>query len=149
MSTICHCSKEKKRNTHLGVKEASWNIALLLRYLKSGRIPPSPPPLLRRLILATRFGVLATQFGFSPCVRVANSRRHVGGGEAWVALWRAFSQTQVLVFCLFLRSHLTSSPFSCWYFLLLKQCFFWYYFSRQVMAIPCCVAQKAASAAQV
>jgi hypothetical protein len=38
-----------------------------------------PPPPLRRLILATRFGVLATQFGVSPCVRVAKSRRRAGG----------------------------------------------------------------------
>jgi hypothetical protein len=110
----------------------------------------SPPPPLRRLILATRFGVLATQFGVSPRVRVAKSRRRAGeGGLAWVALWWAFPQTQELVFWLFLLSFLTSGPFSCWYFLLLKQRFFWYYSSRKVMATLCCVAQKAASAAQV
>jgi hypothetical protein len=73
MSTICHCTKEKKRNTHLCVKEASWNIATFLSYLKSGGFPP-PPPLWRP--------VLATQFGVSPCVKVAKSRRRAGG---WVA----------------------------------------------------------------
>ncbi len=72
MSTICHCNKEKKRNTHPRVKEASWNIAPLLSYLKSAE---SPPPL-RRLILAAGFGILATQFGdFSPRVRVARTSR--------------------------------------------------------------------------
>ena len=40
MSTICHCNKEKKRNTHLRVKEASWNIAPLLSYLNSVESPP-------------------------------------------------------------------------------------------------------------
>jgi hypothetical protein len=114
----------------------------LWSYLKSGGIPP-PPPTLRRLILATRFGVLVTQFGVSPCVRVAKSRRHAGGGVGGL-----FPNTQELVFWLFLLSYLTSGPFSCCYFLLLKQRFFWYYFSCQVMAILCCVAQKAASAAQ-
>jgi hypothetical protein len=53
-----------------------------------------------------------------------------------------------LVFWLFLLSNMTSGPFSWWYFLLLTQRFFWYYFGCQVMAILCCVAQKAASAAQ-
>jgi hypothetical protein len=43
---------------------------------------------------------------------------------------------------------LISGLFSCWYFLQLKQLFFLYYFSHQVMAILWCVAQKAASAAQ-
>jgi len=57
-----------------------------------------PPPPLRRLILVVRFGVLATQFGVSPCVGVANSRRHKGGGVAWVALSRAFPQTQEISF---------------------------------------------------
>jgi hypothetical protein len=39
-----------------------------------------PPPPLRRLILATRFGVLATQIDVSPSVRVAKSRRRAGEG---------------------------------------------------------------------
>jgi hypothetical protein len=57
MSTICHCNKEKKRNTHPHVKEASWNIAPLLSYLKSAESSP------------TQFGV------FSPRVRVARTSR--------------------------------------------------------------------------
>jgi hypothetical protein len=52
-----------------------------------------------------------------------------------------------LVFWLFLLSYMTSGPFSWWYFLLLTQRFLLYYFGRQVMAILCCVAQKAASVA--
>ncbi len=145
MSTVCQCNKVKKRNTHLGVKEASWNIAPLLSYLRNTEIPPPP---LRRLIWPAWFGVLATQFGvFSTC-ESRQIQAQCGGGVAWVALWRAFPQTQELVFWLFLRGYFTSGPFSCWYFLLIKQRFFWYYSSRQVMAIFCCVVQKEASAAQ-
>jgi len=96
MSTLWHCNKERERNTHLRVKEASWNIASLLSYLKSGG--SAPPLTLRRLILVVRFGVLATQFGVSPCVGVANSRRHKGGGVAWIALSQAFPQTQEISF---------------------------------------------------
>jgi hypothetical protein len=84
---------------------------------------------------------------FSTC-KCRRIRTRWGGGVAWVALWRAFSQTQKLVFWWFLRIYLTSAPFSCWYFLLLKQQIFWYYSTLQVMAILCCVARKAASAAQ-
>jgi hypothetical protein len=68
-------------------------------------------------------------------------------GVAWVALSRAFPQTQGISFCLVLLHYMTSGPFSWCYILLLTQRFFWYYFSRTVMAILCCVAQKAASAA--
>jgi hypothetical protein len=50
------------------------------------------PPPRGRLILAAHFGVLATQFGVSPCGGVAKSATQ--GGVAWVAL--------LLVFCLFL-----------------------------------------------
>ncbi len=111
MSTIWHCNKERERNTHLRVKEASWNIASLLSYLKSGGIAPHPPPL-QRLILAVRFGVLATQFGVSPSVGVANSRRHRKGG-GWLGLpSRGLSPKQKeLVFWLFLLSYMTSGPF--------------------------------------
>jgi hypothetical protein len=113
------------------------------------KVAEVPPPPLRRLILVVRFGVLATQFGVSPCVGVANSRRHKGGG-VWLGLpSRGLSpKHKKLVFWLFLLSYMTSGPFSWWYFLLLTQRFFWYYFSRKVMANLCCVAQKAASAAQ-
>ncbi len=62
MGTICHCNKEKKRNTHPRVKEASWNIAPLLSYLKSAESPPLPSS-------PTQFGI------FSPRVRVTRTSR--------------------------------------------------------------------------
>jgi hypothetical protein len=102
---------------------------------KKWNIPPPPPP----------------QIWHFPHVWESPNPGAVQGGRrgvAWVALWQAFPQTQELVFWLFLRSYLTSGLFSCWYFLLIKQRFFWYYFSCKVMAILCCVAQKAVSAAQ-
>jgi hypothetical protein len=140
MSTIWHCNKERERTTHLRVKEASWNIVELFEKRWNC---PTPP--LRCLILAVCFGDSICRF--STCE--SHQFQAPYGGLAWVALSGAFSQTQELVFWPFLLSYLTSGPFSCWYFLLFKQRFFWYYFSRQVMAILCCVAQKAASAAQV
>ncbi len=150
MSTICHCSKEKKRNTHLRLKEASLNIAPLLSYLKSGGIsfpPPPPTPASHSADPIWRFGYSILHF--STCEsRQIQGLCGRGGRMARVALCGTFSQAQELVFWLFLQSYLTSGPFSCWYFLLLKQRFCWYYFSRQMMSFLCCVAQKAASAAQ-
>jgi hypothetical protein len=143
MSTVCQRNKEKKRNTHLRVKEAFWNIASLLFSLY---FPPLPS--IRRLNPAGGFGAWRVNLAFSPHVKVARFR-HRAGGMSWVALWRAFPQTQELVFWWFLLSYLTSAPFSCWYFLLIKQRIFWYYSSHQVMAILCCVAKKAASAAHI
>jgi hypothetical protein len=78
------------------------------------------------------------------CLVVQLATLHVGEspnsgatqGVAWVALSRAFPQTQGISF-------LSRSPslHDIWpVFLML------YYFSRTVMAILCCVAQKAASA---
>ncbi len=146
MSTVCQRNKEKKRNTHLRVKEASWNIALLLSYLRNAGF--SPPSLFPASQSGGWIRRLATQFGvFSTC-KSRQIKVPCGGGVAWVALWRAFPQTQELVFWWSLQSYLISAPFSCWYFLLLKQRIFWYYSSCQVMAILCCVAKKAASAAQ-
>ncbi len=107
--------------------------------------PPPPPPASHSGDPIWRFGDLIWRF--STCESRQIQAPCWVGGVAWVALWWAFSQTQELVFWLFLRSYLTSGPFSCWYFLLLKQRFFWYYSSHQVMAILCCVAQKTASAA--
>jgi hypothetical protein len=183
MSTVWHCNKERERNTHLRVKEASWNIASLLSYLKSGGLPPPP---LWHLILAVRFGDSIWRFSiarnyipsfrknqpktlifnywiraFWACVHENAGQKirallcespipgTVGGGGGWLGLpSRGLSpKHKELVFWPFLLSYITSGPFSCWYFLLLKQRFFWYYFSRHVMAIFCCVAQKAASAA--
>ena len=75
-----------------------------------------------------------------------------GGGGIFQYIYPSHSRLspkhKELVFWLFLLSYMTSGPFSWWYFLLWTQPFFWYYFSRQVMAILCCVAQKAASAAR-
>ncbi len=146
MSTVCQRNKEKKRNTQLRGKEAFLNIASLLSYLRTAIFsPPSLSPASRSGGWIRR---LATQFGvFSTC-KIRRIQAPCGGGVAWVALWRAFPQTQELVFWWFLLSYLTSAPFSCWYFLLLKQRIFWYYSSHQVMAFLCCVAKKAASAAQ-
>ncbi len=91
--------------------------------------PPIPP--IRRLILAARFGVLATQFGVSPCVGVQAPYGGGGGRGGWLGLHsRGLSpKHKELVFWRFLLSYMTSGPFSWWYFLLLKQRFFWYYFS--------------------
>jgi hypothetical protein len=66
--------------------------------------------------------------------KIRRIRTWCGGGVAWLALWRAFSQTQKLVFWWFLRSYLTSAPFSCCYFLLIKQGIFWYYSSLHCTA---------------
>ncbi len=147
MSTVCQRNKEKKRNTHLCVKKALWNIALLCSYLRNAVFfPPSLPPASQSGGWIQR---LASEFGvFSKCKSCWIQAPGGGGGVARVALCRAFPQTQELVFWWFLGSYLTSGPFSCWYFLLLKQRIFWYYSSRQVMAILCSVAKKAASAAQ-
>ncbi len=54
-----------------------------------------------------------------------------------------------LVFCLVLLNSMTSRLCFWCYILLLTQRFFWYYFGHQVMANFCCVAQKAASVAQL
>jgi hypothetical protein len=66
MITVCQRNKEKKRDTHLCVKEALRNFASLLSYLRNAVFfPPSLSPAsqsggwIRRL--ASQFGV------FSPC----------------------------------------------------------------------------------
>ncbi len=136
MSTVCKCSKEKKRNTHLHLKEASWNIAPLLSYLRNAEFSPNS---------GVSFGRPYLALGDS----MPNPGAVRGGGGGLGSPLGGFSPNTELVFWLFLWSYLTSGPFSCWYFLLLKQRFFQYYSNRQVMAILCCVAQKAASAAQL
>ncbi len=147
MCTVCQCNKEKKRNNHSRVKKASWNIAPLLSYLRNTEFPPPPT-------LASHLGGwilrLATQFGvFSTCESHQIQALCRGGEGGLGSPLAGFSPNTGISFWLFLRSYLTSGPFSCWYFLLLKQHFFWYYFNRQVMAILCCVALKAASTAQI
>ncbi len=139
MSTVCQRNKEKKRNTHLCVKEVRWNIALLSSYLRNAVFfPPSLSPASQSGRWIRRS---ATQFGvFSMC-----KSRRIQALCGWGGLGSplaGFSQTQELVFWWFLLSYLTSAPCSCWYFLLLKQRIFWYYSSLQVMAILCCVAKK-------
>ncbi len=56
-----------------------------------------PPPPVTRLIWATHLGILATQLGVSPRVKAPNPDG-TQGGAAWVALWRAFPQTQGISF---------------------------------------------------
>jgi hypothetical protein len=57
-------------------------------------IPPSPS---RAFQLGYSFGRLATQLGVSPRAKTPNPDTR-GGGVAWVALWRAFPQTQRISF---------------------------------------------------
>ncbi len=125
------------------------HLEILLRCWVIWETQNSPPPPLRRFIWEAGFGALATQFGiFSTFESRQIQAPFRGGGGGLGSPLAAFPQTQALVFWLFLQSYLTCGPFSCWHFLLFKQRFFWYYSSCQVMAILCCVAQKAASAAQ-
>ncbi len=146
MSTVCQCNKEKKRNTHLRVKEASWNIAPLLSYFRNAEFSPHSGISFGRPDLALGDSI----WHFPHMWESPNPGTMPGGGGGGLGSPLAgFSPNTELVFWLFLRSYLTSGPFSCWYFLLLKQSFFRYYSSRQVMAILCCVAQKAASPAQL
>jgi hypothetical protein len=60
-------------------------------------LPPIPS---RTFQLGDSFGRLATQLGVSPCFKAPNpdATRGGGGGVAWVALWRAFPQTQRISF---------------------------------------------------
>jgi hypothetical protein len=57
-------------------------------------LPPSPS---RAFQLGDSFGCLATQLGVSPRVKAPNPDA-TQGGMAWVALWRAFPQTQRIFF---------------------------------------------------
>jgi hypothetical protein len=58
-----------------------------------------PPPPVACSIWASHWGVLATQLGVSPCVKAPNpDATQGGGGVAWVALWRAFPDTQRISF---------------------------------------------------
>jgi hypothetical protein len=145
MSTIWNSNKERERNTHLRVKEASWNIASLLSYLKSVGIAPHPHSgvsFWRPVLAFWRLNLAFLHVWESPIPGA------VGGGGLGSPLMGFLPNTRIN-FWLFLLSYLTYGPFSCWYFLLLKQHFFWYYFNPQVMDILCCVAQKAASVAQM
>ena len=145
MSTVRQRNKEKKRNTHLRVKEVSWNIAPLLSYLRNAEFSPSPNPVSQS---GGRIWRLASQFGvFSTC-KSRQIQAPCGGGLG--SPLAGFSpNTGISLFAYFSTSYLTSGTFSCCYFLLLKQRIFWYYFGRLVMAILWCVSQKAASAYEI
>jgi hypothetical protein len=55
-------------------------------------LPPLP---VARSIWASHLGILATQLGVSPHVKAPNPDATQGGeGVAWIALWRAFPDTQ-------------------------------------------------------
>jgi hypothetical protein len=78
MSTVCQRNKEKKRNTHLCVKEARRNIASLLNYLRNAVF--SPLPFSPRLNPAGGFGAPRLNLPSSPRVKVAGFRRREEGG---------------------------------------------------------------------
>ncbi len=129
MSTIWHCNKERERNTHLHVKEASWNIASLLSYLKSGgTAPPFPHSSASFWQPVLAFWRINLAF-----LHVWESRRRMGGGGLGLPSCGLSPKHKELVFWRFLLSYMTSGPFSWWYFLLLKQRFFWYYFSYSLL----------------
>jgi hypothetical protein len=68
MSTVCHCNKEYTPSCERSILKYCSVVELFEK-----RGIPHP---LRRLILVTGFGILATQFGvFSPRVRVARTSR--------------------------------------------------------------------------
>ncbi len=56
-----------------------------------------PPPPVASSIWASPLGVLAAQLGISPRVKVPNPDA-TQGRVAWVALWRAFPNTQRISF---------------------------------------------------
>ncbi len=80
-----------------GIHISVWkkHLEILLHSWVIWKVTELPP--LQRLILAAH-GILATQFGVSPRVGVAKSRRRTGGGVAWFAFSRAFPQTQGISF---------------------------------------------------
>ncbi len=78
MSTVCQCNKEKKRNTHLCVKEARRNIASLLSIEETQYF--SPLPFFRRLNPVGDFGAPRLNLAFSPHAKVAGFRRRAEGG---------------------------------------------------------------------
>jgi hypothetical protein len=147
---LWQCSKERARNTHLRVEIFILKYCFIVELFKKVATSVPPLPHLRasfwRLIWAFWRPNLAT---FHVGSRPTRSP-HRGRGGGWLGLpSRGLSPThKELVFCLVLLNCMTSGPFSWCYILLLTQRFFWYYLNRKVMAILCCVAQKAASAAQ-
>jgi hypothetical protein len=112
MSTVCQSNKEKKRNTHLRVKEASQNIVSLLSYLRNAVFPPlsfSPD-----LNLAGGFGTWRLNLAFSPCVKVARFRRQrrADGGGLGRPLAGFLPNTEIS-FLVISPKLLDICPFSC------------------------------------
>ncbi len=66
----------------------------------------------------------------------------VGWGVAWEPSSGLSSKQRNMDFWWFLHSYMTSGPFYCWYFLLLKLRIFLCYLSLQVTDILYCVAKN-------
>jgi hypothetical protein len=87
------------RNTHLRVEISILKNCFIVELFEKLRFALPPPPPVACLILATHLADLATQLGVSPRVKAPNpGATQGGGGMAWVALWRAFPQTQGISF---------------------------------------------------
>jgi len=116
---------------------------------KVAELPPPPPhsgaSFWRPILVFGRLSLAFPHVGESPNLGATQGG---GGGLGWPS-WGLSPKHKELVFCLFLLNYMTSGPFSWCCILLLRQRFFLYYFSRKVMPNLCCVAQKAASAAQL
>jgi hypothetical protein len=125
MSTVCQSNKEKKRNTHLRVKEACQNIVSSLSYYRN-----------------------AVSLAFSPRLKVAGSRCSAEGGGLGSPLAGFLPNTEIN-FLMISTKLLDICPVSLLIFSPIKIADFLYYSSCQMMAILCCVAKKAAAAAHV
>ena len=136
----------RRKGIHILVWEKHFIILLRCWVIRKER--NSPPPHSSVSFVRVHLVFLATQFGvFSTC-KSRQIQAPCGGGLG--SPLAGFSpNTGISFFAYFSTSYLTSGPFSCWYFLLLKQRIFWYYFGRLVMAILWCVSQKAASAYEI
>ncbi len=77
MSTVCPSNKEKKRNTHLRVKEVRQSIVSLLSYYRNAVF--FPLPFSPRLNPTGGFGAPRVSLAFSPRVKVTESRRGAEG----------------------------------------------------------------------
>ncbi len=102
--------------------------------------PPVPP------FSASQFRVWISRprpaSALFPCVNSADSQSGEVGGGLGSPLAGISPKKEIRFFWWFLHSYITSGPFYCWYFLLLKLQIFLCYLSFQVMAILCCVAKN-------
>jgi hypothetical protein len=78
MSTVCQSNKEKKRNTHLRVKEMRRNIVSLLSYFRNAVF--FPPSLFSLSQSGGWIRRPRVRLAFSPRVKVAESRHGAEGG---------------------------------------------------------------------